>query len=222
MFSLVIPVFQRFDTLPVLVQQARKLSSRLPGPLELVFVDDANPEYIAQMLDRLRYSAGAWVQVLHLPYNQGQHAATLAGLQAARGQWIFTADDDLKVSITELFKLWEKAQNGAVQLVYADLSTLASPAPWWRIAGSQLFRQLFRYWTPYPEKLSSFRLLHRRIVPTGFPPNPMLDVLLWKQRPVTVFVPVEANSKLLPSTYTFWKLWKFLPAFWRSLWWEST
>jgi len=90
--SIVIPVFNEAENILPLAEELAALTARLP-PFEVVFVDDGSTDATP---DRIREAAGrySFVRGLRFPANQGQSAAMLAGLRAARGEVLVTMDGD--------------------------------------------------------------------------------------------------------------------------------
>ncbi|MCX4094401.1 glycosyltransferase [Nocardia sp. alder85J] len=98
--SVVVPVYRGEETIAALVAELHELArpTTTPGGAtflieEIVLVHDHGPDrsdVVLQRLDR-EYEQ---VRVVWLSRNYGQDAATVAGLAAARGEWIVTMDED--------------------------------------------------------------------------------------------------------------------------------
>lgn len=98
--SVVVPVYRGEDTIAGLVAELHELSrpTTTQGGTtfvvdEIVLVHDHGPDrsdLVLQRLDR-EYEQ---VRVVWLSRNFGQDAATIAGMAAARGEWIVTMDED--------------------------------------------------------------------------------------------------------------------------------
>ncbi|HEB98754.1 MAG TPA: glycosyltransferase [Thiotrichales bacterium] len=90
--SVVIPVFDECDNLRPLAAEVR--AALEPGvDYELIFVDDGSRDGSARVLAELRAESPR-VRVLRHAHNQGQSAALLSGLLAARAPWVATLDGD--------------------------------------------------------------------------------------------------------------------------------
>ncbi|WP_024793935.1 glycosyltransferase [Tomitella biformata] len=98
--SIVVPVYQGEQTISALVHELDALAGPCvtPGGAEfsvdeIVLVHDHGPDESDRVLLDLERRFGQ-VRVVWLSRNFGQDAATIAGLAAARGEWIATMDED--------------------------------------------------------------------------------------------------------------------------------
>ncbi len=90
--SIVIPVFNESENIPILADEIR---SALDGKYEyeVIFVDDCSSDESALVLKNLRRE---YPQFRHLRHgrNSGQSTAVRNGVKAARSEWIATLDGD--------------------------------------------------------------------------------------------------------------------------------
>src|SRR5256712_9997481 len=95
--SLVIPVYNERDNLPVLVEEiGRAVAGRAGGePYEIVAVDDGSTDGSLDVLKVLKREHPE-IHIVALAANAGQSAAFGAGFGAARGRVIVTLDADLQ------------------------------------------------------------------------------------------------------------------------------
>src|SRR2546425_1576666 len=95
--SLVIPVYNERDNLPVLVEEiGRALAGRAGGePYEIVAVDDGSTDGSLDVLKVLKREHPE-IHIVAFAANAGQTAAFAAGFGAARGRVIVTLDADLQ------------------------------------------------------------------------------------------------------------------------------
>src|SRR5712691_10523909 len=95
--SLVIPVYNERDNLPVLFEEiGRALAGRAGGePYEIVAVDDGSTDGSLDVLKVLKREHPE-IHIVALAANAGQSAAFGAGFGAARGRVIVTLDADLQ------------------------------------------------------------------------------------------------------------------------------
>ncbi len=109
--SVVIPLFNEQDSLPLLVEQV--LSSLRPRgrPFELVLVDDGSTDDTAAVLEGLAARTPELVAVL-LRRNYGQTAAMAAGFDASSGGVIVTLDGDLQNDPADIPLLLERLEEG--------------------------------------------------------------------------------------------------------------
>ena len=123
--SIVIPVYKGQQTLPYLVARIKKsfdsfeyyegISFRL---LEIILVHDCGPDrsdlVIKDLSQEFEYVTPIW-----LTRNFGQHAATLAGISHASGDWIVTMDEDGLHDPENIFTLISAAYKDDLQVIYA-------------------------------------------------------------------------------------------------------
>jgi dolichol-phosphate mannosyltransferase len=93
--SVVIPVYDEEESLPLLWSELRSVLDRAGLDFEVVFVDDGSRDRGAEVIRGLRDSDSR-VRLVRLKANAGETAATDAGFHAARGRLIVTMDADLQ------------------------------------------------------------------------------------------------------------------------------
>ncbi len=81
--SLIVPIYNEVENLPILVEQLLTVSSQLPGETEIVLVDDGSTDGSTKLLEQLAAQHSELV-VVQFRKNYGQTAAMQAGLEAAR------------------------------------------------------------------------------------------------------------------------------------------
>ncbi len=109
--SLIVPVYNEVENLPILVNQLVELSRRLPGETEIVLVDDGSTDGSTQLLEELAGQHGELV-VVQFRRNYGQTAAMQAGLEAASGQRLVTLDGDLQNDPADIPAMLAKLDEG--------------------------------------------------------------------------------------------------------------
>ena len=93
--SVVIPVYNEEDNLPLLWPELRGVLEQLGVPFEVIFVDDGSRDRSAEIVRSIR-SADARVRLVRLKANTGEAGATDAGFKAACGRRVITMDADLQ------------------------------------------------------------------------------------------------------------------------------
>lgn len=122
--SLVVPVYSGADYLAELVASIAQLreawiSDRAPLHLEeVVFVNDDSVDESAVVLSTLS-EGRAWMRVLHLSRNFGQHPATIAGILHTCGDWVVTLDEDLQHPPEYIPAMLKVAVADQLDIVYA-------------------------------------------------------------------------------------------------------
>ncbi len=94
--SVVVPFFNEEENVPLVAERVAAVFASLPDQdYECVFVNDASVDGTRAALDALA-AADDHVRALHFVQNRGQSAALIAGLRAARGEYLLTIDGDLQ------------------------------------------------------------------------------------------------------------------------------
>ena len=102
--SIVVPVFNSAEALPLLVEQLLPVLQGIGGDFELILVNDGSGDRSWDVVAEL--AAGhQWIRGINLMRNYGQHNAVLCGAREARFATIVTMDDDLQHPPEEIPKL---------------------------------------------------------------------------------------------------------------------
>ena len=124
--SIVIPVYRGASSLPGLLDEIVALSQSSSTPRgapfvvsEVLLVHDCGPDRSDLVIERLAAQYD-FVRAVWLSRNYGQHAATLAGMASATGDWVATLDEDGQQDPASIGTLLDCALDGALQLVYAQ------------------------------------------------------------------------------------------------------
>lgn len=121
--SVVIPCYRSSGTLPALLAElddalSGLTSSGLVAEAEVLLVVDGSPDDTEQVA-RDEASSRPHVAVLALRRNFGQHNALVAGIRAARFEFVVTMDDDRQHPPAEIGKLVAAIRDSGADLVYA-------------------------------------------------------------------------------------------------------
>lgn len=144
--SIVIPVYRGERTLATLLAEIEPLTREQFTPAgsnyricEVVLVHDCGPDRSDLELERLAQQD--FVRVVWLSRNYGQHAATMAGMASASGDWVVTIDEDGQQDPADIGRLLDVALAGSFRLVYARP---ANPPPhgWLRNLASRLAKRI--------------------------------------------------------------------------------
>lgn len=93
--SVVIPVYNEEESLPVLWPEIRDALGPTGLAFEVIFIDDGSRDRSAEIIRAFR-EADPRVRLVKLKANAGETAATDAGLKAVRGRHVVTMDADLQ------------------------------------------------------------------------------------------------------------------------------
>jgi glycosyltransferase involved in cell wall biosynthesis len=109
--SVVIPLYNEEESLPVLVPLVLEHLRPLGRRFELVLVDDGSSDGTARVLEKLSARTPELVAVL-LRRNYGQTAAMAAGFDASSGDVVVTLDGDLQNDPADIPLLLSKLEEG--------------------------------------------------------------------------------------------------------------
>lgn len=124
--SIVIPLYKGERSILALVGEI----SRYFGPMrsaegrtfvvsEVLLVHDCGPDRSDLKIRQLA-EQHPQIKPIWLTKNFGQHAATLAGMSSATGEWIITMDEDGQHDPADIGRLLDCAQGKDLQVVYAQ------------------------------------------------------------------------------------------------------
>jgi dolichyl-phosphate beta-glucosyltransferase len=110
--SVIIPCYNETARLGRTLDDVRTYSSRQPGGVEILVVDDGSTDGTAEWVRRAMEDAPE-VRLIQLPSNQGKGAAVRAGMRAARAPRRAFIDADGAVPFREIRRLHEALDRGA-------------------------------------------------------------------------------------------------------------
>ena len=123
--SVVIPIYRGAESLPGLVDELVPLVTEQATARgirfvlhEVLLVHDCGPDDSAQTIEGLGIKH-SFVRPVWLSRNYGQHAATMAGMASATGDWVATMDEDGQQDPRNIADLLDAAMAESLQLVYA-------------------------------------------------------------------------------------------------------
>lgn len=162
--SVVVPVFNEEDVLPLFAGRLRPVLDGLGRPYEVLVVDDGSRDATPAVLERMRR---AWprLRVVRLRRNAGHQNALTAGLQRARGRYVVSIDVDLQdppEAIAEMLTLAEAEELDIVYGVRADRRTDSVFKRWTAGWYYRLIRRVVG--ASVPRDAGDFRLLSRAAV----------------------------------------------------------
>jgi polyisoprenyl-phosphate glycosyltransferase len=221
--SIVIPVYAGESTLPSLLAEIAPLTRGGITPAghawtvcEVLPVHDCGPDRSDLTLERLAADHD-FVKPVWLSRNYGQHAATLAGMANATGDWVATLDEDGQQNPADIAAMLDKALQASLQIVYAQ-PTNTPPYGFLRNLFSKTAKVISTRLLGHRAigRFNSFRLVEGDIARTlaGYCQSGVyLDVgLFWISARIG-HCPVLTRSHLdRPSSYSYMKL---IGHFWR-------
>lgn len=215
--SLVIPVYRGANGLAALVGEVAPLTHEQATPngnsfiiSEILLVHDCGPDRSDQVIEALS-AKYAFVQPVWLSRNYGQHAATLAGMASATGDWVATIDEDRQQDPVDIGAMLDCALTASLQLVYAR-PTNPPPHGWLRNFLSRTAKGISTRLLGNKAigRFNSFRLVDGEIARTlaAFCGNGVyLDVGLFWVAGRIGHCPIKLRDELdRPSGYSYFKL----------------
>jgi glycosyltransferase involved in cell wall biosynthesis len=182
--SIVIPVYNGAESVPVLVQKLSELvidDKSFPRGMEIILVIDGSPDNSLAVCRELCNHIRTPITVVNLSRNFGEHNAVMAGFAAARGAYIINMDDDLQNPPEEVIKLWRYTRDNNFDVVYTCYAEKQHAG--WRNMGSRFTNWCADLLLDKPKGiyLSSFRCMNAFTVKTLLNhtgPFPYIDGLI--------------------------------------------
>ena len=160
--SVVSPVYKAEKILPVLCKRLTAVLDGMERSYEIILVCDGSPDGSWEVMDTLvrQYPR---LTIVKLSRNFGQHYATTAGMDLARGEWTVVMDCDLQDQPEEIPRLLEKTFDGYDIVVARRMNRQHS---WWKRTTSTLFFKVFSLLSGFKldSSVGSFRIMSRSVV----------------------------------------------------------
>ncbi|MEK7473217.1 MAG: glycosyltransferase family 2 protein [Patescibacteria group bacterium] len=110
--SVILPVYNEQESLPLLYEELVAVAARLPGiETEFIFVDDGSKDQSAEII-RWLAQKDSRVKAVFFKRNFGQTAAMSCGIKAAKGDVIIPMDTDLQNDPADIPLFLEKIREG--------------------------------------------------------------------------------------------------------------
>lgn len=136
--SIVVPVYNSAEILPVLVDRLAPVIQELADQYELLLINDGSCDTSWNVISGIVEKC-PWVRGIDMMRNYGQHNALLCGIREARFDLIITMDDDLQHPPEEIPKLLSVIDQG-FDVVYGSPNNFYQN--WWRSLFSGIIRRL--------------------------------------------------------------------------------
>jgi glycosyltransferase involved in cell wall biosynthesis len=168
--SLVIPIFNEVDILPVMrdriIDLAKDLESKFgisPNQFECIWVDDGSSDGSSKLMQNI-CKIHPLFKVIHLSRNHGHQTAISAGIDMALGQVVVIMDGDLQDPPEFILDLYNTFLHG-YDVVYAVREQRAGETLFKKTSAA-LFYKLLKMLTKtdIPVNTGDFRLMSRRVV----------------------------------------------------------
>jgi len=159
-YSVVVPIYNEAEVLPVLYQRLTKTLTEVGESYEIIFVDDGSTDDSPRLLAELR-SQDSRVKVVTFSRNFGHQIAITAGLDYSSGDPVIVMDGDLQDPpevIPQLIAQWQTGND----IVFAVRASRDGEGLFKRMTASLFYRVLRRLTTTQiPVDAGDFRLISR-------------------------------------------------------------
>jgi len=143
-YSVVIPVYKNYDSLPQVIARLEWLQENLDGVLEAVFVVDGSPDESALLLRQLLPQSSLQSQLICHSRNFGSFAAIRTGFLAARGDYVAAMAADLQEPVELVQEFFEKLETGNWDVAIGTRGKRHDP--WLSRTMSKTYWSLYRRW----------------------------------------------------------------------------
>lgn len=162
-YSIVAPIYNEIDNLPLLYQRIREVMDSTAEPWEFIMVDDGSTDGSTEKIRELA-KEDRRVRPVIFARNFGHQIAITAGWDYARGEAVVIIDADLQDPpeiILDLAKKWKEGY----EVVYAVRGEREGES-WFKLWTASLFYRLIRRITDVdiPLNTGDFRLMDRVVV----------------------------------------------------------
>jgi glycosyltransferase involved in cell wall biosynthesis len=162
-YSIVAPIYNEIENLPVLYARVKEVMDTTGESWELVLVDDGSTDGSTEKIRELA-RADARVRPVIFARNFGHQIAITAGWDYARGEAVVIIDADLQDPpevILELIKKWKEGY----EVVYAVRAEREGESWFKKFTASLFYRIIYRITdVKIPVDTGDFRLMDRKVV----------------------------------------------------------
>lgn len=208
--SLVVPVFNEEDTIPIFYQAVREYDPLKEYEVEIIFINDGSKDSTENIINALAIS-DELVKPLSFTRNFGKEPALFAGLDHATGDAVIPIDVDLQDPIDVIPQLIEKWKAGA-DMVLAKRTDRSTDGHLKRKSAEMFYKLHNKISTPkIEENVGDFRLMSRETVENikRLPERNlfMKGILSWVGGKTEVVEYSRAERCAGESKFNGWKLW---------------
>lgn len=208
--SLVVPVFNEEDTIPIFYKAVREYDPLKEYEIEIVFINDGSKDSTENIINALAIS-DELVKPLSFTRNFGKEPALFAGLDHATGDAVIPIDVDLQDPIDVIPQLIEKWKAGA-DMVLAKRTDRSTDGHLKRKSAEMFYKLHNKISTPkIEENVGDFRLMSRETVENikQLPERNlfMKGILSWVGGKTEVVEYSRAERCAGESKFNGWKLW---------------
>jgi glycosyltransferase involved in cell wall biosynthesis len=208
--SLVVPVFNEEETIPVFYKSVREYKPFSDYDIEIIFINDGSSDKTESIISSLSLADNN-VKAINFTRNFGKEPALFAGLESSTGDVIIPIDVDLQDPINVIPRLIQRWKNGA-EVVLAKRIDRKCDGRMKRKSAEWFYRIHNKISEPViEENVGNFRLMSREVVDNIklLPERNlfMKGILSWVGGKVDVVEYNRAERIAGTSKFNGWKLW---------------
>lgn len=208
--SLVVPVFNEEDAVPIFHQAIKTNQELAAYDMEIIFVNDGSTDDTAQVVKKILQDEHN-IKLINFSRNFGKEPALFAGLQHAHGDVVIPIDVDLQDPIEVIPRLIEKYLDGA-EVVLAKRVDRVSDS-WMKRRTAEAF-----YWVhnkiskpKIESNVGDFRLMSRKVVDEIIKLEEtqlfMKGILSWVGFKTEIVEYTREKRVIGDTKFNAWKLW---------------
>ncbi|MFT5082506.1 MAG: glycosyltransferase involved in cell wall biosynthesis [Lentisphaeria bacterium] len=210
--SLLVPMYDEADTIPVFFPAIKKVLSQLDIDWEIICINDGSKDATAELV-LAEAAQDSRIKLVSFSRNFGKEPAMSAALDYASGDAVIPIDADLQDPPEIIGDMVERWRQGA-QVVFAKRASRKSDSMVKRQTAHLFYKVFNRISDTFiPENVGDFRLLDRRVVDVikQLPEKDrfMKGLFSWPGfKSVTIEFDRQEREQG-QSKFNYWKLWNF-------------
>ena len=213
LISIVVPCYNEEESMPHFYKEVTAVVSKMNVELEIIFVDDGSKDKTLDVAKEL-HSKDPRVRYISFSRNFGKEAGMLAGLEAAKGDFVAVMDADLQDPPSLLPEMYEAVTTGGYDCAATRRTTRKGEPPI-RSFFARLFYKIINKISDADivDGARDFRLMRRKMV------DAVLSIGEYNRFSKGIFGWVGFKTKWLEyvnvervageTKWSFWKLFKY-------------
>ncbi len=213
MISIVVPCYNEEESMPKFYEEVIKVTSQMNIELEIIFVDDGSKDKTLDVAKKL-HEQDTKVRFISFSRNFGKEAGMLAGLEAAKGDYVAVMDADLQDPPSLLPEMYEAVTTGGYDCAATRRTTRKGEPPIRSFFARMFYRIINRISdADIVDGARDFRLMSRKMV------DAVLSLGEYNRFSKGIFGWVGFKTKWLEyvnvervageTKWSFWKLFKY-------------
>lgn len=164
LISVVIPLFNEAQNLPVLTARLLNAMHLIACDYEIIYINDGSSDTTSSVLEQIA-AEHRGIYYISFARNFGNQIAIFAGLEHASGDWVFTLDGDLQHPPEIMPQMLHLAINQGWKMVLGRRNKRAGEGFLKRKISEQFYK-VYKYATGFemPVDAADFRVMHKSIV----------------------------------------------------------